>query len=251
MKRKIRLRKWVILLWIGIFLVGVIYYSYQIILWKLQVSENSKIQNEIQELIKNPINSIEGYRINFDALKKINPDTVGFIKVNNTNIEYIVVQGNNNNYYLSHNFEKKWNRAGWVFADYRNKLDGTDKNIILYAHDTKDGSMFESLKNVLKEEWYKNKENYEILFITEKGTYHYKVFSSYSVIPEEYYIQTSFNTTSFSSFINELKNRSIYDYQTEITENDKIITLSSCLNEGKKRVVLHAKLIEEKMNDND
>lgn len=246
MKRKLRLRKWVILLLIGILLIGVIYYSYQIFLWKYQVIENSKIQKDIQELIEYPKNSKESYWIDFKSLKKINPDTVGYIKVNNTNIEYIVVQGKNNSYYLSHNFEKKWNRAGWVFADYRNQLDETDKNIILYAHDTKDGSMFETLKNVLKEEWYKNPENHEIIFITEQNTYHYKVFSSYSVIPEEYYIQTNFNKESFSSFVKELKKRSIYDYQTEVTGNDKIITLSSCLNEGKKRVVLHAKLLEEK-----
>ena len=157
------------------------------------------------------------------------------------------MKGSNNSYYLTHNFEKKWNVAGWIFGDYRNIFDESDKNLIIYGHNIKDGSMFENLRYVLNEDWYTNVENHKVLLITEKGTYEYQVFSSYSIIPEDYYITTDFkNEEEFASFVKELKSRSIYDYHTEVSGTDKILTLSSCLGEGQKRVVLHAKLIENK-----
>jgi len=99
------------------------------------------------------------YQIDFEKLKRINNQVVGWIKVNGTQVEYAVVQAENNNYYLKRNLEKDYNTGGWIFVDYKNKLDGTDKNIVIYGHNMKDNSMFGSLKNILNEEWYKNEEN--------------------------------------------------------------------------------------------
>ena len=246
-----RLRPWVLITFSCICIIGIIYYSYEVALWKKHVKENNEIQKKIEEKITISTED-NSYQIDFKALKEMNPDTVAYIKVNHTKIDRIVVKGNDNKYYLNHNFEKNWNHAGWVFADYRNHLDGSDKNIIIYGHNVKDGSMFDTLIKVLDEEWYTNKENHIITFITEQGTYYYQVFSTYSIIPEEYYITTSFqNDKEYETFINTLKLRSIYDYQTEVTKEDKILTLSSCIGEGKKRVVLHAKLLEERMEEND
>ena len=241
-------KKIILLLAIIISLVGIIYSSYNIIMWKHYVDENNKVQKEIDdniEVIKKEDNE-EEYNIDFKSLKEKNNDTIAYIKVNNTNINYVVVKTKDNKYYLKHNFEKKWNTAGWVFGDYRNKFDGTDKNLIIYGHNTKNGSMFGSLKNVLKKGWYENKDNHKIVLVTENDTYYYEVFSSYSIKPEDYYIKTEFNEKEFDKFIKELKNRSIYDYGVEVNNEDKILTLSSCINEGRKRVVLHARLMEIK-----
>ncbi|MBP5678530.1 MAG: class B sortase [Bacilli bacterium] len=241
--RVVRLRLWVIIVLALLFLSGIIYYASKVIIWYQHVNENQEVIKEIKKNIKVKEEKVE---IDFDALKAINPDTVGYIKVNHTNIDYIVVKGNNNNYYLNHNFEKKWNVAGWVFGDYRNHFDETDKNLIIYGHNTKDGSMFDSLINVLEKDWYKNPENHIITLITEMGTYQYQVFSTYSIIPEEYYITTYFSSDDqFEKFVKELKTRSIYDYEVEVSGEDQILTLSSCIGEGYKRVVLHAKLIEK------
>lgn len=248
MPKKKRLRPWVIITLLLMFLVGTIYYSYQIVLWKIHVNDNNKIQKKITDSIK-IIESEEDtqYEIDFNSLKKKNPDTIGYINVNNTNINYIVVKGQDNNYYLNHNYDKKWNKAGWIFADYHNKFDETDKNIIIYGHNMKDGSMFETLKDVLTKDWYTNTNNHVITLITEKGTYHYQVFSTYSIDPEDYYINTKFYTEdSFYEFLKTLEKRSIYDYNIELKRDDKILTLSSCLGDGSKRVVLHAKLLDKK-----
>jgi len=103
--------------------------------------------------------------------------------------------------------------------------------------------MFGTLNTVLRKEWYKDKNNYKIDFVTENKTYQYEVFSMYSIEPEDYYISTEFHDNSLAEYIKTIKNRSIYDTGVEVNENDKVLTLSSCLYEGRKRVVLHAKLI--------
>ena len=84
------------------------------------------------------------------------------------------------------------------------------------------------------------------MLVREEGTFYYQVFSTYTIEPEEYYIKTEFSSNSdFYSFIKTLQIRSDYDYNVDVNENDKILTLSSCTNSGKNRVVLHAKLINE------
>lgn len=76
--------------------------------------------------------NLNKYSIDFTKLKAQNQDTIGWLKVLETNIEYPVVKSKDNSYYLTHSFNNKENSAGWVFADYRNNIDGKDKNIIIY-----------------------------------------------------------------------------------------------------------------------
>ncbi|MBR3660901.1 MAG: class B sortase [Bacilli bacterium] len=225
----------------------VIYSIINIVNWKINVDDNKNIQNKINDniTIVEPTEEKEAeYNIDFKALKEINEDTIAYLKVNGTNIDYVVVKGNDNSYYLKHNFEKNLNIAGWIFADYHNNFDELDKNIVIFGHNTKDGSMFGTLKNVLNKEWYENKDNYKIILVTEMTIYYYQVFSTYSIKAEDYYINTEFvNNEEFKKFINKLKSRSIYNYEIEVSGNDKILTLSSCIGDGSKRVVLHAKLL--------
>lgn len=251
MKSKNKFLKVAIVLVMLLSLSGIIYYSSEIITWNLHVSENQKLIDQISEKVEENFDEkvdleSKEIKVDFNSLKAVNDETVAYIKVNNTNIDYIVVKGNDNSFYLNHNFEKKWNVAGWVFADYRNRFDGTDKNIIIYGHNGKDGSMFGTLENVLNSVWYKNPENYFVTLVTEKGNFKYRVFSSYSIIPEDYYISTDFGSKSeFNGFVNVLKSRSVYDYGVEVSGEDNILTLSSCIGVGEKRVVLHAKLVKE------
>ena len=151
--KRYRLRRWVLTLFACIFLFGIIYSTYNIVIWYKHINENKEVLKEIKKNIKIKEEKVE---IDFNKLKEINPDTIAYLKVNNTNIDYIVVKGKDNEYYLKHNFERNWNVAGWVFGDYRNHFDETDKNLIIYGHNTRDGSMFDTLINVLKEEWYLN-----------------------------------------------------------------------------------------------
>lgn len=182
--------------------------------------------------------------VDLNDLKNINSDTVGYIKVNNTNINYPVVQTTNNTYYLSHTFDKTENKAGWVFMDYRNHNETFDANTILYAHGRLDNTMFGSLRKVVKEEWYTNPDKYIIQYSNDYYSTKWQVFSIYKVRETDDYIKTNFNSNNeYQEFINLIKNRSIYNFNTDITINDKILTLSSCYNDDY-RMVLHAKLVK-------
>ena len=221
-------------------LIWALYFGYDILKWQKSVLENAKIKDEINS----DIDIADGeYNIDFDKLKKKNPDIVAYLRVKGTNIDYIVVKGKDNDYYLNHNLYKKYNIAGWIFANYINTFDENDKNITIFGHNTKDGSMFGTLNKVLKSDWQKNSDNLEITLITEKGEYKYKVFSTYSNKAEDYYISNSFDGDEYVKFLNTIKSRSNYNYGIEISQNDKILTLSTCSGDGSKRVVLHAKLI--------
>jgi len=220
-----------------------IFSLYHIIIWKNNNKKNKEINEMLHEYIIQGGN--DKYNIDFEKLKKLNNDTIAYIKVNNTNIDYIVVKGKDNEYYLNHNFNEENNTSGWIFADKNNKFNGEDKNIVIYGHNTRDKSMFGSLRNVLDETWYEDINNHTVILVTEKGLKKYKVFSTYKIDNEDYYIRTEFNSDEeYLKFLTIIKNRSVYDYNVDLDENDKILTLSTCSNNGKKRVVLHAKVID-------
>ena len=232
-----------------IFSLLIVYSAVHIVLRQVNIKENNNIKEQIKEYVKPT--TIESnrrlkYIVDFDELKKVNPDVVGYIKVPNSNIDYAVVKANDNEYYLDHNLNKKWSKAGWIFADYKNKIDGTDLNIVIYGHKMKDGSMFGTLKDSLNDSWYLNPDNQEIIFVTEEDTYYYQIFSIYSIEPEMYYIKTEFKENEYIDFLNTIKSRSIYNFNVELDENDRVLTLSSCLDSyNQKRVAVHAKLIKE------
>lgn len=247
-RRQYRIKKRIISVFMILCIIGIIYSLYNIYIWKKNVDKNNEIKQitkkHVKEEKKSEKDEVKEYKIDFDALKKSNSDTVGYIKVNNTNIDYVVVQSKDNNYYLNHNFNKEKNRAGWIFLDYRNKLDGSDKNTIIYGHNMKDGSMFETLSNVLQKWWYEDSNNYIVTFTTEEKTFMYQVFSTYDIKNEDYYIKTKFNSDNdYEKFLKTIKSRSNHDYGIELTKDDTILTLSSCLGAGEKRVVLHAKKV--------
>ena len=227
---------------IQIVLIAVIIFSgIKIIEWIKSNKKNKDIMSEIKEnvVINNEMDSNnEEYKIDFAKLKQKNSDAIAWIKVNGTDIDFPVVKGTDNSYYLTHNFDKEKNKAGWIFADYRNKFDGTDKNIIIYGHNMKNGSMFASLKDVIKEEWYNNENNKYIALITENENCKYQVFSVYQIETEEYYLQT--NISNFKEFVEKIKGRSKKNFNVDIKETDSILTLSTCADNTKYRVVLHA-----------
>lgn len=242
--------------------------SYKLAIWQ---NENNKIKKisgnisniadvtEVKESDHSSDNNIEvvsddyfKYKdvsmldVNFNELLKQNKDTKGWIKVEGTNVNYPFVQSADNEYYLKHSYDNTYNKKGWVFLDYRNDMDNLDKNTILYAHGLMNNAMFGSLRRTVKQDWAKNKNNRIIKISTPSSMLLFEVFSSYTIEPESYYITSEFSgDEEFSTFIDTIKSRSFYDYNTSVSTDDKILTLSSCYD-NKKRMVLHAKLIAKK-----
>lgn len=224
-----------------IFIVTLIISIKKISSWQ---NDNEKTKETKEKIIENNIIVEENnvVKVDFESLKKINNDIIGYIKVYGTNIDNVFVKHTDNSFYLNHSFDKTYNDAGWIFANYKNNFDGNDRNITLFAHARLDGSMFGTLKKTLKEDWQNNNDNLIIDFITENEESKYQVFSTYRIKVEDYYIESDFNNDSeFLSFINTLKQRSNKDYGVEVNSTDKILTLSTCDINNNYRIVLHAK----------
>ncbi len=242
-----------------IFLIVIMLFSlFKIILWVKDNYNTSKQIEKINSLVN--IDEVTGIKntelyctdkcpeiklldVDFTDLEKTNEEVSGWIEVPNTNINYPFVQHKDNKYYLTHSFDKKYSDAGWLFLDYRNSKDFFDTNTIIYAHGRVDGSMFGTLKNVFNDEWLKNKDNHVVKISTKKYNLLYQVFSVYHIKTTDDYIKTGFKSDSdYEEFLKMLKDRSLYNFDYNVTSSDRILTLSTCYNNWEK-VVLHAKLI--------
>lgn len=193
------------------------------------------------------VNGVTANLIDTDisSLKKKNNDTIAWIKVNGTNVNYPVVKSTNNDYYLKHSFDNSYSQAGWIFMDYRNNIINFDDNTIIYGHNMLNQTMFSSLTNMLNESFFKTDDNNRYIYLTtENSSTLWKIFSIYVTNPETYYMNIDFSSKSdFSNFLNTIKSRSMYNLNEDVTANDKILTLSTCTNLNTKRLVVHAKLI--------
>jgi sortase B len=178
-------------------------------------------------LMTNP----DDYSSDIEKLKAINPDYYGWIKVSGTNIDYPVVQGEDNDFYLTNDFNKEQHRAGAIFCDYRNDRDvSKNRNTIIYGHNMLDGSMFSALeKNYRNEEIF---QNGIIELITENAVYYYKVFSVRETAPASGYIQVDFDSDEkYIEFLYAQKELSLFQNDIIFDENSRIITLSTCVND--------------------
>lgn len=252
-----------------IFMIGINYY-------KNYVDEQHYlgIENNLKEIIKvnqkkteeeNPLDVIEPgdedltttttttttvydiqYEKVFSTLQEINKDTIGWLTVNNTRIDYPVVQAKDNDYYLRRDYYQNKNRHGWIFMDYRNNPDELNENTIIYGHNLANQTMFGTLRYVLNSYWYKKSANQIITFNTPNENMKFQIFSIYTIPTTNDYLDITFPTTdAYQAYIDLVKGRSIYDFNIEVTTGDKILTLSTCANGNDKRLVIHAKLIKE------
>ncbi len=209
------------------------------------IEDEAPQQAEVKEdlywkYLNTPLSSVD-----LTQLIQENGDTVGWIIVKNTNINYPVVQTTNNDYYLTHSFTKQYNSAGWVYADFRDNFSDFNNNLVIYGHGRYDKVMFGSLTNALKKDWYTNPSNQIIQLSTVKYNTMWQIFSIYKIPSESYYISTDFGSDeSYGAFLNEMKSRSIYDFGVSLTTKDKILTLSTCYNDNGIRLVVQAKLVK-------
>ncbi len=218
------------------------------------IFDNVEIEEHVAgEEYNPPENDSDYYRfinmpminVNFDELLRINKDTVGWIKVNNTNVNYPFVQAKDNEYYLNYAFDGSRNAAGWLFADYRSNWSNLGYNNIIYGHGRVDKVMFGSLENTLNSDWYKNEDNQVIRVSTPKQNTLWQIFSIYTIKAEQYYITTDFKSDYlYEQFLEEMKQRSIYDFNVPLNTKDKVLTLSTCKDTKGNRIVIQSKLIK-------
>lgn len=230
MKFKINMKKVINTL----LLIAIIFSLYKVAVKIVDYNESKSVYEEIKE-IKNNNNDFR------EDLIKINEDYKMWIEVPNTNINYPVVQGKDNDFYLNHDFNKKESSSGAIFIDYKNNID-KDKNIVIYGHNMKNKSMFQNLMKFKDEEFWNN--NNKIILTIDGKEYEYEIFSAYVNDANNVEFKFDFrNDDEYLKYLEEIKEKSIFNRDIDIISNERIVTLSTCSYENDDaRMVIHGKL---------
>lgn len=185
--------------------------------YKIKYDDNYNLVEEINEPIVTQLKNEYG-----------NNDIVGTITINGTDIDTMLVQTDNNTYYLNHSYDLSVNEMGSIFIDYRNNLD--DKKLLIYGHNFRyrDGA-FHQLTNYKDKSFYDSYPYIEITLNEEVNKY--QIFSVMIEKPQNRYLHTMLNFVDEASYKNHLdwlKENSIYETNIEVSKNDYIITLQTC-----------------------
>ncbi|MFH5837234.1 class B sortase [Proteiniclasticum sp. C24MP] len=178
------------------------------------------------------------------ALLKINPDYVGWIKIDNTKVDYPIVRGADNDEYLDINFKKEPDVLGSIFMDYRNIGMGLDRHTIIYGHYTERGYMFGDLNKYLDQDFLAENDTFTIS--TPQGEKNYQIFSIHISPSEGPFLDTQFKDTTYTDFLNMLNNESIMDTETALNKELDLLSLVTCnyaVEDG--RLFIHAIEIEQ------
>lgn len=228
------LNKIILIICIIVFL----YSGIRLTIWFINNNQSQKINEEIRAQVVEEIavNKEEDFnKIDFEALKQINEDVVAYIEIPDTNISYPVLQAEDNEYYLSHDINKKYNTCGAIFIDKDNNSNFRDDNTVIYGHHLTRGTMFTELEKIQKNEL--GNEVY-INIYTEKENIKYRVFSTYITSPDKALIDI--NIEDKKAFIQEAMQRNETSFNILPNEDDKILTLYTCDSSMKNRIIVHA-----------
>jgi sortase B len=200
---------------------------------------------EIGAIISEGVGEADKKKAQLERVSDIS-DLYGWIRINGTNVDYPVVQAEDNDYYLYRNVYGHNQFAGSLYVDWRNdKNTYNNLNIIIYGHNMANGTMFSDLIKFGNNRDIFN--NGLIEFITWNGIYYYEVFSAHIAHPMFYYRETDFESEEeYVRWLYEMKSLSIFENErVEFTAQSKIITLSTCMNTViNPRFAVHAVLVD-------
>lgn len=165
--------------------------------------------------------------VDFEALKEINPDVVGWISIEGTNINYPVVQGPDNSYYMNRLFDGSANGAGSIFMDYRNEPDMSCRNTVLYGHNMKNGTMFHQITEYKQQDFYD--QHPTALLMTPEGNYKIELIAGYvtDLNSDAWKIEFA-GDEEFSRWLADAMAQSTFISTIEPEAQDRVITLSTC-----------------------
>ena len=185
-------------------------------------------------------------RKEFLELRRVfgNDDIVGHLRIEGTAIDYIVVQGADNDFYLRRDIWQNRSSAGWIFLDYAVDLRGQDQNMTIYGHNVRNGAMFHNIRRYVSYSFFR--ENPIITFRTLYADYEWEIFAFYVAHINFPYTVVNFpNEATYAYMLDRFMSMSIHDSGITVSHNDRILTLSTCTNSNvNERFVLQARLIE-------
>ena len=179
--------------------------------------------------------------------ESVNSDVCAWIYMPGLGINYPVALEDKNNpdYYLTHSYDKTKSTSGMIFISSACDINPMSRNLVIHGHNMRDGSMFANLKNYLDgtKNYY---DSHKYIFLdTLYGTYRYEIYSVYKTKPEDIYLHTDFaSNATFLSWCEETNNRGLFkNSATSFSASDRTLTLSTCDNTGKYRIIVHAKMV--------
>ena len=184
--------------------------------------------------------------VDFDKLKSVNEDVVGWIYVDALpDISYPIVKGKDNQTYLHQTYEKNYNFAGTIFVDYENSGDFSDCNTLVYGHNMKNGSMFGHLKKFREDDRLYKQDKY-FWILTPERNYRYEIISAYTTgVNSDTYTLFKGPGEEFEKYLETIKGYSeIQTDDTDLTIKDKIVTLSTCTGNESTRFVVQGKRVD-------
>lgn len=203
-----------------------IYSAYNIYIYLAEEMANKKYNNELMEKAitettnSNNENISLPINIDFSVLKNENKDIVGWIYSKDTPINYPVVQGKDNEYYLNRLANQDYNVGGSIFMDYRNNPKLENDNTIIYGHNMKNDTMFGTLQEYKNQEYY---DNHKIMYyFTPEKNFIVELCAGYTISMES----DIYNLSTIDK--KDLINKSDFKSNIEVTNEDKLITLSTC-----------------------
>lgn len=209
---------------------------------QMAVTDRAPEDEELVDAVSEPKPPIS---VDFDTLKSVNPDVVGWIYIEALdNINYPVVQGDDNETYLHTTYENNYNFAGTIFVDYENSSDFSDCNTLIYGHNMKNGSMFGNLRKFTEDQSTYEKSKYFWILTPEKN-YRYEIISAYTTgVNSDTYTLFKGPGEEYLNYLNTIQGYSeIKTEATELTVKDKIVTLSTCTGNEATRFVVQGKQV--------
>ncbi len=234
---KSKIRKYLLVILIIIFISLSIYLIFNTYINMRDKSNNQELKNDIivnEENVKEE-NKNQSIIEKVKELKAINQDVKGWIKIDNTNINYPILQGEDNSYYLNKNYKKEFSNQGSIFLDKDADINNVNSNIIIYGHNMKNKEMFQNLINYKDKSYYEEHKNIEIITDTESMLYEIvSVFKSRVFYKNEtnvfryYYCKDLSTKEKYDEYINNCKNIELYDTGVVPEFGEQIITLIVC-----------------------
>ena len=199
--------------------------------------KNSNYYN-IQETVKvhKTSNDMPDILPEYQMLYEKNKKLIGWLRIDDTIIDYPVMQTSNNEYYLDHNFNQEYDKNGSIFMDYNCSVYPRSTNLIIYGHHMKSGKMFGQLQKYAKESYYQEHKIIQFDTIYEKGTYEImyvfrsQVFNENDMVFKYYQFINANSGVEFDSYMDEMKKISLYETGVNAKYGDSLITLSTCDN---------------------
>lgn len=217
-----------------------------IVKYLLDTKKNQNTTNEIGKLLDNKIDENKKnkeQKLDLSEFLKINDESKFILKYDALDIKNVVVQTNNNDFYIYNDIYKRSSMSGWLFADYRNKADGTDKNLIIYGHNMRDGkTMFSPMAKFNNYNNLKNlkEEDKVIEIMNENSKEKYKIFSVYEDHDQNIDLRLPYTDIDLKNYAKQILSRSIYNFNEDISGIDKMLTLATCGRTNDYRIIIHA-----------